>query len=405
LSKTTTMPDKIPLIDLAAQYAQIGPEIEAAMAEVIAANAFIGGPYLKNFQDEFTAYCGGTDYRGEELHTVGVSSGTAAWHLLLLAHGIGPGDEVIIPSHTFFATAEGIALTGAMPVFGEIDLDTYTLHPIAAEAMITPRTKAICAVHLYGRLADITGLRELADAHNLLLFEDAAQAHGAIHVSNQSDTTEPPIEAPQVASGNFADFPRAGGLADGAVFSFYPGKNLGAFGDAGAAVTPDPDIAARVRSLANHGRAAKYEHDTVGFNYRMDPLQAAILSVKLRHLDAWNDARRAAAHRYDALLADLAADDHLLRPSLDAGVGHVWHLYVIRTLQRDALRAHLAEQGIATGIHYPIPCHLQPALASHFQAEPGLLQATELAASQILSLPLYPELSEEQQQQVINNVG
>jgi hypothetical protein len=197
LSKTTTMPDKIPLIDLAAQYAQIGPEIEAAMAEVIAANAFIGGPYLKNFQDEFTAYCGGTDYRGEELHTVGVSSGTAAWHLLLLAHGIGPGDEVIIPSHTFFATAEGIALTGAMPVFGEIDLDTYTLHPIAAEAMITPRTKAICAVHLYGRLADITGLRELADAHNLLLFEDAAQAHGAIHVSNQSDTTEPPIEAPQ----------------------------------------------------------------------------------------------------------------------------------------------------------------------------------------------------------------
>jgi dTDP-4-amino-4,6-dideoxygalactose transaminase len=317
---------------------------------------------------------------------VGTSSGTAAWHALLAAHGIGPGDEVIIPSHTFIATVEGVWQAGATPVFGEIDPHTMLMHPIAAEAMITPRTRAICPVHLYGRLADMAAFREVCNHWKLLLFEDAAQAHGA----------RP--STPAQGLGLYPSGSRAGTLADGAVFSFYPGKNLGALGDAGLALTPDPEIAAHLRQFINHGRAAKYAHDFLAWNYRMDTLQAAMLAVKLPHLDEWNHQRRIAAQRYHHLLEGL---EGIQRPSLDAHEGHVWHLYAVRVdHSRDAVLESLNKAGVQAGVHYPIPCHLQPALRSHFQAQPGLLLETEQAAAQVLSLPLFPGITEAQQQRV-----
>ena len=355
----------IPLVDLKAQYAALRPDIDAAIARVIANTSFIMGPEVRAFEEAFAAYC-------QARYAVGVSSGTAAIELTLRALGVGPGDEVITTPFTFIATAEAISATGATPVFADIDPLTYNLSPAAVEAAITSRTRALLPVHLYGQPADTGALRAIAQRHGLALIEDAAQAHGAALHGR-----------------------RVGSLGDAACFSFYPGKNLGGYGDGGAVTTDDEALAGRLRKLRDHGRASKYVHDELGYGHRLDALQAAILGAKLPHLDAANAARRRLAARYSELLADT----DLVLPHAPAGVAPVWHLYVVRTPQRDALLASLREQGIEAGIHYPLPLHLQPAYRA-LGLGPGSFPVAEAASQQVLSLPLFPELSEEQQERV-----
>ncbi|MCS6844628.1 MAG: DegT/DnrJ/EryC1/StrS family aminotransferase [Caldilineales bacterium] len=363
------MPDlsPIPLVDLKAQYAALKPEIDAAIARVIANASFILGPEVRAFEAAFAAYC-------QAEHAVGVSSGTAALELTLRALGIGPGDEVITTPFTFIATAEAISAVGATPVFADIDPATYNLDPAAVEAAVTPRTRAILPVHLYGQPADMDGLAAVARRHGLRLIEDAAQAHGAEHRGR-----------------------RVGSLADAACFSFFPGKNLGCYGDGGAVVTNDAALADRVRRLRDHGRTSKYVHEEVGFGHRLDALQAAILSAKLPHLDAANAARRRLAARYSQLLADT----DLALPSAPAHVTPVFHLYVVRTPRRDQVLAHLQQRGIGAGVHYPLPLHLQPAYR-FLGHQPGQFPVAEAAAGQVLSLPLFPEMTEEQQDRVVS---
>lgn len=351
----------IPLVDLAAQYPEIRSEVDAAIARVLDSASFILGREVSEFEAAFAAFVGSAG-------AVGVASGTAALHLALLACDVGPDDEVITTAHTFIATAEAISHTGARPVFVDIDPATYTLDPVRVEAAITPRTKAIIPVHLYGQPADMTALVDIARRYGLRIVEDAAQAHGAE-----------------------VDGRRCGSIGDLACFSFYPGKNLGAYGDAGAVTGNDPDLLARVRKLRNHGRTTKYEHDEVGFGERMDALQAAILGVKLRRLEAWTELRRAHAARY----AELLQGSPVALPVEARGRRHVYHLYVIRSGRRDALLEHLRSAGIGAGIHYPVPLHRQPAYTSRGYRELELPE-TELAAREVLSLPMYPELSEEQ---------
>jgi dTDP-4-amino-4,6-dideoxygalactose transaminase len=317
----------IPLVDLQAQYTALRADIDAAIARVIANSSFIMGPEVRAFEETFAAWC-------QARYAVGVSSGTAAIELTLRALGVGPGDEVITTPFTFIATAEAISATGATPVFADIDPATYNLDPAAVEAAITPRTRALLPVHLYGQPADMPALAAIAEQHGLLLIEDAAQAHGA-EIGGK----------------------RVGSLGHPACFSFYPGKNLGAYGDGGAVTTDDEALAARLRKLRDHGRVSKYVHDELGYGHRLDALQAAILAAKLPHLDAANAARRRLAARYDELLAD--AD--LILPFVPEGVTPVWHLYVVRTPRRDDVLASLKTQGIEAGIHYPLPLHLQPA--------------------------------------------
>ncbi len=355
----------IPLVDLKAQYLSIKDEIDAAIQRVVDSTSFILGPDVRAFEEEFARFCG-------VQHAVGVDSGTAALHLAFLACGIGPGDEVITTPHTFIATIGMLGRVGARPVFVDIDPQTYNIDPTRIEAAITERTKAIMPVHLYGQPAEMDSILEIADRHGLKVIEDAAQAHGAEYKGR-----------------------RAGSMGHVAIFSFYPGKNLGAYGDAGALVTNDGEIAEKARLLRNHGRRDKYEHLLQGFNYRIDTLQAAILRAKLAHLEEWNEARRRHAATYRELLSDL----DLVLPYEPGHVRAVYHLLVVRLPERDALREHLRDRGISTGIHYPIPLHLQPAYR-HLGYKEGDFPATEECARQVLSLPMYPELTPTQVEEV-----
>ncbi len=363
------MTTSVPLVDLKAQYASIKPEMDAAIQRVLSHCGFIMGPEVKAFEEAFAVYCGTEQ-------AVGVASGTAALHLSLLACSLGPGDEVITTPFTFFASGEAISQTGARPVFVDIDPFTYNIDPAQIEAAITPRTKAIMPVHLYGQPAEMDPILDVAHRHDLLVIEDAAQAHGAEYRGR-----------------------RAGSEGDLACFSFYPSKNLGCYGDGGMIVGSDPELLARVRKLRDHGRISKYEHDELGWGYRLDALQAAILGVKLRHLDDWNEARRAHAARYD----ELFADTEVIRPTVLDHVKHIYHCYVIRTPRRDELVEHLKAEGIGVVIHYPLPLHLQPAYKD-LGHQLGDFPVSEACAKEIVSLPMYPELTDEQQQRVAGAV-
>ncbi len=359
---------QIPLVDLQAQYRTIKPEIDAAIQQVIDTTDFILGHAVGEFEAAFAGYC-------QAAFAIGLNSGTDALCLALRAVGVAPGDEVITTPHTFIATAEAITMCGAVPVFVDIDPVTYNIDPALVEDAVTSKTKALLPVHLYGQPADMDPLLEIARRHNLRVIEDAAQAHGAAYKGR-----------------------RVGTLGDAACFSFYPGKNLGAYGDAGAVTTNDPQIAQEIRLLRNHGRAAKYEHDRVGFNNRMDGIQGAVLNVKLKHLDTWNEKRTKIAAMYTELLGD-----GVETPTVPDWADPSWHLYVIRVEQRDRLFERLREMGIGVGIHYPIPLHLQPAYTDLGYKE-GDFPHAEAAAKSILSLPMYPELSVSQIETVVEAV-
>lgn len=365
------MTQSVPLVDLSAQYESIRAEIDAAIQSVIARTAFIMGPDVREFEKHFADYC-------RSAYAVGVASGTAALELTLRACDIGVGDEVITSAHTFIATAEAISAVGARPVFVEIDPRTYNIDPSAAAAAITPATRAIIPVHIYGQPADMDCVMMLAERHQLVVIEDAAQAHGATWNGQ-----------------------RVGAIGHAACFSFYPGKNLGAYGDAGAVTTSDARIAELVGLLRNHGRHSKYLHDIKGYGERIDTLQAAILLVKLRHLTEWTANRQRIAARYSELLADLEGE--IVLPYVHPAAEAVWHLYVIRTQRRDALLDCLNRNEIGAGIHYPTPLHLQPAYADLGYAR-GDLPITEAVADTCLSLPIFPEMTEAQQDYVVATI-
>ena len=351
----------IPVADLRAQYRSIKPELDQAVLRVLDSAQFILGEEVAAFEREFARFC-----RAGE--TVAVNSGTSALHLALLAAGIGPGDEVITVPFTFIATIAAIQYTGARPVLVDIDARTYTMDPALIEAAITPRTRAIMPVHLYGQPADMDPILEIARARGLVVVEDAAQAHGAEYKGR-----------------------RCGSLGDLAGFSFYPGKNLGACGEGGAVVTGNPDYAHRIRVLRDWGQERRYEHAVRGFNYRMDAIQGAVLRVKLRHLEAWTEARRRHALEYDGRLRGGDVITPLARPDSR----HVYHVYAVRVPRRDACREHLRASGIQTGVHYPIPAHLQPACAD-LGYRRGDFPIAEAVAASVLSLPMFAELREEQ---------
>ena len=347
------------MVDLKAQYDRIRDEVDAAVSRVLDSTAFIGGEDCRRFEEEFAAWCGAKA-------ACGLANGTDALTLTLRAYGVGPGDEVVTVANTFIATGEAIFLNGARPVFLDVDPVTYTMDPKRLEAAITPRTKLILPVHLYGHPADMKPIVEIADRHGLPVLEDAAQAHGAE-----------------------VDGRRAGALGHAASFSFYPGKNLGAYGDAGMLVSNDAAFVARVRQIANHGGGAnKYDNVVVGTNSRLDSLQAAILRVKLRHLDTWNRERRERVESYGKALAGVA---DIVLPRERAGARSAWHLYTIRTPNRDGLQAHLRSRGIASAVHYPRPIHLQPAMAPA-GGRVGDLPVSEQLSREVIALPLYPEL-------------
>jgi dTDP-4-amino-4,6-dideoxygalactose transaminase len=351
---------KVPFVDLKALHRPIEGELSEAIARVLRNVSFVQGPEVKAFEEAFASYLGVE-------HCVAVNSGTAALHLTLLALGIGPGDEVITVSHTFIATSEAISAVGARPVFVDVDPVSYTMDPALVEAAITPRTKAILPVHLYGNVADMDSLMAIARRRNLILVEDACQAHGALYKSRMAGT-----------------FGVAG------CYSFYPGKNLGACGEGGAMVTNDEALAKKIRMWREHGSVKKYEHEFPGFNFRMEGIQGAVLTTKLKYLDGWNDHRRAIAKRYRERLAGQS----VVLPSESANTRHIYHLYVIQSEDRDSLRDHLAKRGIETGLHYPVPLHLQQAYASlgyHKVDFPVTEQVTE----RIVSLPMYPGMSME----------
>jgi dTDP-4-amino-4,6-dideoxygalactose transaminase len=355
----------IPITDLKRQHGSIQGEIREAIRQVVDRCAFASGPFVETFEAEFARYCG-------VRHCVCVNSGTSALHLALIASGVGPGDEVITVPFTFISTAWAISYVGAKPVFVDIEPETCTMNMSQVEEAITPRTRAVLPVHLYGQMADLRSLKEICQRHNLNLIEDAAQAHGAEYFGQ-----------------------RAGSVGRVGCFSFYPTKNLGAIGEGGAITTNDGAVAERVRALRDHAQSTKYRHEELGFNYRMDGLQAGVLSAKLKYLDQWNSARRDLAARYNGLLSDTP----LALPMEADGRHHVWHLYVIRHPQRDRVRKDLAEASIDTGLHYPIPVHLQPAYA-HLQHAAGNFPVAEKAAAECLSLPLYPGLTKEEQSRV-----
>lgn len=358
----------IPLVGLQAQYQTIKPEIDQAIAKVINNTAFIGGEEVREFEKEFAAYC-------EVEHCVGVANGTDALYLALRALGITAGDEVITVSHTFIATTEAITMTGAKPVFVDIKEDTMLMNPDLVEQAITPQTKAIIPVHLYGQTCEMDQILDIARRHNLKVVEDAAQAHGARWKGK-----------------------RAGSMGDVSGFSFYPGKNLGAFGDAGGIVSNDKEVIDRLRLLANHGSESKYVHAIEGVNSRLDGLQAAILRVKLRRLDEWNALRRQHAKRF----VEAFSDTQLKTVATNVNADPVWHLFVVRVPNRESLQKKLADAGIATGIHYPTPLHLQPAYRN-LGVAPGSLPVTERVASEIVSLPMYPELASEELEYIIKS--
>jgi dTDP-4-amino-4,6-dideoxygalactose transaminase len=361
------MNNPIPLVDLKANYEPLKTEIHRAWDEVLGSMRLFLGPNVQAFENEFAAYCG-------VQHAIGVSDGTNAVQLALRACGIGPGDEVITVSHTFIATIEAILLVGAIPVFVDIDPLTFTMDISQVEDQITPKTRAILPVHLYGQCADMDPINEIAQRHGLFVIEDACQAHGAEYKGR-----------------------KAGSLGHVAAFSFYFTKNLGAYGEGGMVTTQDAELARQVRMLRDHGSEKRYYHEYLGWNARLDELQAAALRVKLPHLDQWNEQRRQNA----ALYRECLGQSDIILPFEAPYNRHVYHLYVIRTPQREALRQHLNQQGIGTGIHYPVPNHLQNSLIA-FGYKPGSLPVTEAVAEEILSLPMYPELQGEQIHRVAN---
>jgi len=348
----------VPFVDLRAQYQSLAAEVQQAISALLERGDFILGKEVSLFEEEFATYC-------EAQYAVGVDSGTSGLELALRAFEIGPGDEVITAANTFIATAFAISYTGATPVLVDVDARTYTVDVSLLESAITDRTKAIIPVHLYGHPADMDPIMEIATKEGLVVIEDACQAHGARYKGKC-----------------------VGSLGHAAAFSFYPAKNLGAYGDGGMVVTNDGQVAESIRILRNYGQREKYHHLVQGFNHRLDTLQAAILRVKLKQLDAWNAARRHHAHLYGELLAHSP-----VVPPAEAGYAEpVYHLYVIRVEDRDGLRAYLQERGVATGIHYPIPIHLQPSCGD-LGYEKGRFPVTEGYAEQILSLPIYAELT------------
>lgn len=360
----------IPLVDLSAQYRDIEAEVNEAIERVLHDTDFILGESVELFERDYAAFC-------DVGHAVGVDSGTSALELALRAYGVGPGDEVVTAANTFVASALAISYTGATPVLVDIDPHTYTLDLEALEQAITPRTRVILPVHLYGHPVDMEPLLACAERHGLIVIEDACQAHGARYRGK-----------------------RVGSLGHAAAFSFYPAKNLGAYGDAGAVVTDDAEIAATIRKLRNYGSTEKYLHEVRGFNRRLDTLQAAVLRVKLRRLDAWNEARRQHARTYDRLLSASRA----IVPTEAEYAESVFHLYVIRVQERERVRNHLSQRGVATGIHYPLPLHLQPAYRD-LGYGPGDFPVTERYAAEILSLPMYPELGSEAIARVASAIG
>lgn len=361
---------KVPFLDLKANYTSVKDEILSEIAQVLDNTAYILGEKVQNFEKEFSKL-----HLVE--HCVAVSSGTDANHMVLWASGIKSGDEVILPANTFIATAWGITLCGATPVFVDCEPDSYNINPELVEKVITPKTKAIIAVHLYGQPADLDPLKLIAKKHGLLLIEDAAQAHMAEYKGK-----------------------KVGGLADGASFSFYPGKNLGAYGEGGAVTTNNDALALKYRMMRDHGSSQKYHHETFGHNYRMEAIQGAVLGVKLKYLDQWTQKRRAVAEKYKELLSGI---EELILPKEMNYAKHVYHLYVVQSFNRDELQKKLTEKGIGTGLHYPIPLHLQNCF-KHLGYKKGDFMQTERLSERCLSLPIFPEMTEEQILYVTNNV-
>lgn len=365
---------KVPFVDLRSQYEALKAEIDPAIQTVIDQTAFIGGkdnPFVRTFEEKFAAWLGMDD-------AIGCANGTDAIELLLQAAGIGPGDEVIVPALTWISTGEAVTTIGATPVFADIDPVTFTIDPASAERAITRRTKAIIPVHLYGQPADMNAIMALAGRHNLLVLEDCAQAHGA------------------TAGGRIV-----GTIGDMASFSFYPGKNLGAYGDAGGMVARDPEIARKARMLANHGQSRKHDHQFEGRNSRLDGIQAAVLTVKLPHLDDWNSRRGAAARKLSAVID--ARCPGVTAPRIADGRTHVFHLYVVRTANRDGLAKALKDAGIAHAVHYPTPLPLMPAYA-RFGHSAADFPAASAACAEILSLPIYPEIGDAEIEAIVTVV-
>jgi dTDP-4-amino-4,6-dideoxygalactose transaminase len=361
---------KVPFLDLEAHHSPLRAEFDEAIRAVIDQNAFAGGPVVSEFEGEFAAFC-------DSRFAIGLGSGTEALWLSLLACGIGSGDEVITVPSTFMATAEAITYAGATPVFVDVDDRTYTMDPAQLEQALTPRTKAIVPVHLFGQAADMDPILAFGRQHGLYVIEDAAQAHGTLYKGQ-----------------------KAGSIGDLGCFSFYPGKNLGAFGEAGAVVTNDQRLDEKIRILRDHGQVRKYHHTMVGWNCRMDGIQAAVLRVKLRHLDHNNQSRRRHAKQYNHSLAEL---EELTTPYEAVYGQHVYHIYAVRVSGRDEVMRSLEEKGIGCGIHYPVPVHLQKAYRGLGHA-PGAFPVSERTATEFLSLPMFPELTEKQIQLVTDAV-
>ena len=361
---------KVPFLDLKAQYKEIKDEVNNSLQEVMEKTSFASGPFVQQFEDEFSEFC-------NSKYCITVNSGTSALHVALLAHGIKPGDEVITVPNTFVATTWAITYCGAKPVFVDVDPKTYLMNPDLIEQAITPKTKAILPVHLYGQPADMDTINKISKKHGLIVIEDAAQAHAATYNGK-----------------------RIGGLGNTTCFSFYPGKNLGAYGEGGAVVTDDENIANHIRMLRDHGQPKKYYHDFVGFNYRMDGFQGAVLSVKLKYLQEWTDKRNDIARNYSDGLRDI---DGVQVPHVRDNAVSAFHLYVIHTERRDDLMVHLQENGIATGLHYPIPIHLQKAY-KHLNHKKGDFPIAEKNAAQCLSLPMSEQLKEEEIEFVANKI-
>jgi dTDP-4-amino-4,6-dideoxygalactose transaminase len=364
----------VPFVDLQAQVRHLQPQLEQALARVLASGQVILGPEVAALEAEVARYCGVG-------HGIGCASGTDALSLALHALEIGPGDEVLLPSFTFFATAGSVCRTGATPVFADIDPVTYNLDPMQVESKITRRTRALLVVHLFGQCADMEPLWRIAERHDLLVVEDAAQALGSEYQGK-----------------------RAGSLGSLACLSFYPTKNLGAYGDAGMVVTNDPDWAARIKCLRVHGMEPKYYHRLIGWNARLDALQAALLRVKLPYVEEWVAARQEVAHRYDLLIEEHHLSHFLQRPVVSPQRRHTFNQYVVRVAEgeRDTLMRHLKAEGIGCEIYYPVPLHLQECLA-HLGYHDGDLPATEEACRCVLALPIYPELTIEQQRRVVQS--
>ena len=361
----------VAFLDLKAQYARIETDVLSALKDVCRSGRFVLGPEVEAFEEEFATYC-------EVSHCVGVNSGTSALHLAMRCLDVGPDDEVITVPMTFVATAWAISYVGATPVFVDIDPATRCMDPAQLEAAITPRTNVILPVHLYGQPADMKAILRIADAHGLAVVEDACQAHGARYQGR-----------------------RVGGLGCIGCFSFYPGKNLGAYGEGGALVTDDEAIAARARALRDHGQGARYQHETLGYNYRMDAFQGAVLRTKLKHLDEWNGARRRHAQTYRECLAHCEA---ITLPGEPQTCHGVYHLFVVEVDGRDDVAAELNRAGVATGLHYPVPVHLQPAYA-HLGLGGGVFPVSERLARRCLSLPMFPELSTAQIEYVAEQIA